>query len=157
MNVSAARAIRRFSSSGVGHGHLLGGGRGCGASGGNLGKSPSKHLMVPSALQSCIIAEDEEDEEKEDEEKVEKEIIRDTNDSVVRNNGGPPITVTKEDKKDRPCSGDYGEEIPAEYNTDTPDGLRNYLQQMINTGLLPGGSGSGPTPDASNVYSDDEH
>ena len=156
--MSAARAIRRFSSSGLGPGHLLGGGS-RGASGGNLGRTPSKHLLVPSALQSCIIAEDEEDEE----EYEEKAETRHNKNTVLRK--GPPspsktLSVAdnnKNEKDSRPCSGDYGEEIPAEYNTDTPDGLRNYLQQMINTGLLPGGSGSGPAPpDGSNVYSDDD-
>lgn len=156
MNVSAARAIRRFSSFGVGQ-HLLGGGRVGSPSNSNLGRSPSKHLMVPSALQSCIITEDEEEEEEEetDESKIEKS--RNSANSTIRNKG-PAVTVTKDDEeKNRRSSGEYGEEIPEEYNTDTPDGLRNYLQQMINTGLLPGGSGSGPVVDVSDTYSDDDH
>ena len=157
MNVSAARAIRRFSSFGVGQ-HLLGGGRSGSPNSSNLGRTPSKHLMVPSALQSCIITEDEEEEgEEEDEEEIHESKIEKNNNSTIRNKG-PAVTITtEEEEKNRRSSGEYGEEIPEEYNTDTPDGLRYYLQQMINTGLLPGGSGSGPAVDVSDTYSDDDH
>ena len=155
MNVSAARAIRRFSSFGVGQ-HLLGGGRAGSPSSSSLGRTPSKHLMVPSALQSCIITEDEEEEEEEEESFHESKTEKNNN-STIRNKE-PAVTVTtEEEEKNRRSSGEYGEEIPEEYNTDTPDGLRNYLQQMINTGLLPGGSGSGPVVDVSDTYSDDDH
>lgn len=156
VNVSAARAIRRFSSFGVGQ-HLLGGGRIGSPSSSNLGRTPSKHLMVPSALQSCIITEDEEEEEEEENEESKTEKSRKSADSTIQSKG-PAVTVTTTDEeKSRRSSGEYGEEIPEEYNTDTPDGLRNYLQQMINTGLLPGGLGSGPAVNVSDTYSDDEH
>uniref|UniRef100_A0A7M5UTU5 Protein kinase domain-containing protein n=1 Tax=Clytia hemisphaerica TaxID=252671 RepID=A0A7M5UTU5_9CNID len=145
VNVSARGAIRRFSSFGVGgHAHGLLGGRGGSPVSVGSSRSPSKHLLVPNALQSCVINEDEEEEEEADE----NQNIRNINDSL---RSGPIFTVTKE--AERPPSGDYGEALP-DFNTDTPDGLRNYLQQMINTGLLPGRSGP---PDMSEQFSDEDH
>ena len=102
---------------------------------------------MPNTLQSCVINEDEEEEERED------ENIQNINKGLC---SGPTFTVTKdqnEDNKSRPGSGDYGEMMPLE-DTDTPDGLRNYLQRMISAGMLPGGS-EGP-PDLLEAYSDDE-
>jgi len=109
---------------------------------------------MPSRPQSLLKTKKKEEEEEEEED--ENQNIRNINKAL---RSGPTFTVTKEkssadsNNKSRPGSGDYGEALPLE-DTDTPDGLRNYLQRMISAGMLPGGS-DGP-PDLSEVFSDDE-
>lgn len=136
-NVSAVRAIRRFSSFGVGHGTL------------NSRTNPmmrtgsSRLLTVPNALQATAISEENEENEEDQ----------------LNNNisNGPMVKITRDSidsiastNRSRANSSDLSVDIPED--TTTPDGLRQYLQRMISEGHLPGSNG----PPNMNEHSDDE-
>jgi len=141
-NVSAVRAIRRFSSFGVGHGVLK-----PSPMSSIRSPSPSKHLLVPNAIQSMVIAEGDEDDENEDEGEI--TISFDTPNIKVTNGDS---LKSQTDGRSRANSTNEAIDIPED--TSTADGLRLYLQRMISEGHLPG-RGDGP-PDMNGEMSDDE-
>ena len=120
--------------------------------------SGSRHLLVPNAIQSATISEDVEDVNEVEERTFgvnmpTVRITRDSCDSVEEN----PVIVTRRNRSTLKSNHHKNErvrdsiksigstdeelEIDIPEDTDTPDGLRQYLQRMITEGHLPGSQG----------------
>merc|ERR1712226_238275 len=126
--VSAGRAIRRFSAIAVGPKKPP-----------MRPTSPSPFLNVPSNISS--IAEEEEEHG--------NEMYGSDNSLNISTPCGPTISITADDDDSNHTSGpntpsydDKEAPIAPFEDTNSADGLRNYLQRMIDGGHLPGSRGS---------------